>query len=220
MNENNIIIRLETPADYRAVEALTREAFWNQYVPGCNEHYFVHVMREHPDFVPELAFVLEQDGEIIGNVMYTKSRLVDRAGEEKTILSFGPVCIHPAYQRRGYSKYLLEHSFAKAQELGYDAIVIFGSPANYVGRGFVSCQKHNICLEGDYVPMALLCKELKNGAFDGRRWYFHESTASAPCEDEAAVAAFDAQFPHKEKGWKPSQEEFYIHCRSGMKLED
>lgn len=219
MNENNIIIRLETPADYRAVEELTREAFWNQYVPGCNEHYFVHVMREHPDFVPELAFVLELNGGIIGNVMYTKSRLVDKSGEIKEILSFGPVCIHPAYQRQGYGKRLLEHSFAKARELGFDAIVIFGSPANYVGCGFVSCQKHNICLEGDYVPMAMMVKVLQSGAFDGRRWYFHESTASAPCEDEAAVSAFDAQFPPKEKKWQPSQEEFYIHCRSGMKME-
>ena len=216
---NNIIIRNESSADYRAVEHLTREAFWNQYVQGCDEHYFVHVMRSHPDFVPELAFVLERDGELIGNVMYTKSRLVDEAGETKEILSFGPVCIHPDYQRQGYGKLLLEHSFEKARELGYEAIVIFGNPTNYVRRGFVSCHRHNICLDGGYVPMAMLVKELKTGALDGRRWYFHESSASAPCADEQAVAAFDAQFPPKEKKWQPSQEEFYIHCRSGMQMD-
>ena len=62
----NIIIRNETPSDYHAVEALTRESFWNVYKPGADEHYFVHMMRSHPDFIPELAFVLEKDGEIIG----------------------------------------------------------------------------------------------------------------------------------------------------------
>lgn len=71
----NIKIRLETESDYRAVEELTRNAFWNVYKPGADEHYFVHTMRNHPDFIPELAFVLEKDGEIIGNIMYTKAWL-------------------------------------------------------------------------------------------------------------------------------------------------
>ena len=55
---NDVTIRLETEKDYRAVEELTREAFWNVYKPGADEHYYVHMMRSHPDFIPELAFVL------------------------------------------------------------------------------------------------------------------------------------------------------------------
>ena len=70
---NDLTIRLETQKDYRAVEELTREAFWNVYKPGADEHYYVHMMRSHPDFLPELAFVLEKDGEIVGNIMYTKA---------------------------------------------------------------------------------------------------------------------------------------------------
>ena len=76
----NIIIRNETSADYRAVEELTREAFWNVYKPGADEHYFVHMMRSHPDFIPELAFVLELEGRIIGSIMYTKAWLEDEDG--------------------------------------------------------------------------------------------------------------------------------------------
>ena len=53
------------------------------YIPGCVEHYLVHIMRGHKDFIPELDFVLELDGRIIGNIMYTTARLVDEAGEEK-----------------------------------------------------------------------------------------------------------------------------------------
>ena len=86
MNKNDYIIRLETTNDYAEVENLTREAFWNVYTPGCNEHYFVHVMRSHKDFIPELDFVIELDGKIIGNIMYTRSKLIDKNGEEKTVI--------------------------------------------------------------------------------------------------------------------------------------
>ena len=92
---NNLTIRLETEKDYRAVEELTREAFWNVYKPGADEHYFVHQMRSHPDFIPELAFVLDKDGRIIGSIMYTKAWLEDESGSRKEILSFGPLCVAP-----------------------------------------------------------------------------------------------------------------------------
>ena len=161
MNKYDYIIRLETPNDYRAVEHLTREAFWNQNVPGCDEHYLVHTMREHADFIPELAFVLEQNGEIIGNIMYTKAKLVDGEGNEKPCLSFGPISVMPEHQRKGYGKILIEHSFKAAEEMGYDVIVIFGNPDNYVARGFRSSRKYNISLDGDVYPAALMVKELK-----------------------------------------------------------
>ncbi len=214
MNKTDYIIRLETPNDYRAVENLTREAFWNQNVPGCDEHYLVHTMRNHADFIANLAFVLEKDGEIIGNIMYTKSKLVDENGNEKPIISFGPVSILPTHQRKGYGKALIEYSFKAALRLGYDTIVIFGNPDNYVARGFKSSRKYNVCLEGDVFPTAMLVKELTEGVLDGRRRYFRESTFGEVCADKDAVAAFDATFPFKEKCWQPSQEEFYIHSRS------
>ena len=125
-------IRKETPADYPAVEDMTRRAFYNLYVPGCAEHYLVHIMRSHQDFIPQLDFVLELDGRIVGSILYTKARLVDEAGTEKEVLTFGPVCVMPEHQRKGYGKLLMEHSFTEAAALGYDVIVIFGSPANYV----------------------------------------------------------------------------------------
>ena len=209
-------IRLETPADYAAVENLTREAFWNVYKPGADEHYFVHMMRSHETFIPELAFVLEKDGEIIGNIMYTKSWLMDEAGEKKEIVSFGPICVAPEYQRQGLSKLLIEHSFEVAAKMGYEAVANFGNPGNYVGRGFVSCKKLNVCLRENNYPTALLVKELVPGALGGKKWRFIPNDADACCEDAAAVEAFDAQFPPKEKGWRPSQEEFYIYSHSSV----
>ena len=124
-----IQIKNEQKSDYQIVEDITREAFYNMYVPGCMEHYLVHIMRGHEDFIPELDFVLELDGKVIGNIMYTKAKLTDENGEEKEIITFGPVSILPKYERMGYGKLLMEHSFKRAVELGYDTIVIFGSPA-------------------------------------------------------------------------------------------
>ena len=210
--KDNVVIRPETEKDYRAVEELTREAFWNVYKPGADEHYFVHEMRAHPDFIPELAFVLELDGRIVGNIMYTKAWLEDENGRRKEIVSCGPLCVDPAFQRHKLGKVLIEHSFAAARKMGYDVNVNFGNPGNYMSRGFVSCKRKNVCAFGwGNYPTALLVAELVPGALDGTPWMFIPSTAADCCEDAAAVEAFDAFFPPKEKAWAPSQEEFYLY---------
>ena len=203
-----IQIRNEQKSDYQIVEDITREAFYNMYVPGCMEHYLVHIMRGHEDFIPELDFVLELDGKVIGNIMYTKAKLTDENGEEKEIITFGPVSILPKYQQMGYGKLLMEHSFKRAVELGYDTIVIFGSPANYVSRGFKSCKKYNLCVEGGGYPAGMLAKELKEGAFDGRKWTYSGSPVMDVDAQEAA--RFDDALPPMAKEYRPSQDEFYI----------
>ena len=83
----NVIIRNERAEDYKEVEELTRKAFYNLYIPGCIEHYLVHTMRSHKDFIPELDFVLELDGKIIGNIMYTRAMLIDENRRRKSLLS-------------------------------------------------------------------------------------------------------------------------------------
>lgn len=207
-------IRNETVADRQAVEELTRRAFYNIYAPGCTEHYLVRIMREHEDFIPQLDLVALLDGEIVGNIMYTRARLVDEQGQEKSILTFGPISVAPEHQRRGYGKALIEESFRRAAEMGYDLVVIFGSPANYVARGFQSCKRHNICLEGGRFPAAMLVKELVPGVLDGRRWFYCDSPVMTV--DESAARQYDDTLPPMERKWLPSQEEFYIMSHSAL----
>ena len=207
-----INIRNEEEKDHQIVEDMTRKAFCNLYIPGCVEHYLVHIMRSHEDFIPELDLVIELDDKIIGNVMYTKAKLVDESGEEKEILTFGPVCILPEYQRKGYGKQLLEYSFEQARTLGYDVIVIFGNPNNYVSRGFKSSKKYNICLEDGTFPSAMIVKELKPNALDGRKWFYYESPVMQI--DEKDAERFDASLEPMQKGYQPSQEAFYISSHS------
>ena len=208
-----VTIRNEAACDYTEVESLTRNAFWNVYVPGCFEHYLAHILRDHKDFIPELDLVAETtDGKIVGNVMYTKSRLVNQHNTALSVLTFGPLSVHPDYQRMGISKQLLEFSFDKAIQSGYPVIVIFGNPGNYVSRGFKSCKKYNVhAADGSY-PAAMLVKELVSGTLYGTTWFYHESPAYA--FDPAEAERFDAQFEAMKKEWHPSQEEFYIHSHS------
>ncbi len=213
---NKIIkIRNEEETDCEKVEEITRKAFWNLYIPGCVEHYLVHVMRSHKDFLPELDFVIEVDNQIIGNIMYTKTKLIDESGEEKDILTFGPVCILPEDQRKGYGKKLMEYSFEQAVALGYDVIVIFGNPGNYVSRGFKSCKKYNVCLENGTYPAAMMVKELKPDVLDGRKWVYYQSSVFEIDEQEAG--RFDESLECLKKKYRPSQEEFYIYSHSIIK---
>ena len=210
--KEQITIRRETKADHARVEEITRQAFYNLYIPGCVEHYLVHIMRSHRDFVPELDLVLERGGQVIGNIMYTRASLTDRDGAEKQVLTFGPVSILPGLQRRGYGKLLMEDSFARALALGYEAIVIFGSPANYVGRGFKSCRKYQVCAEDGSYPAAMLVKELRPGALEGKDWVYRDSPVMRIEEQEAQ--RFDDGLEKMEKKQQPSQEEFYILSHS------
>lgn len=207
-----IQIRNEEERDYPIVEEITRKAFYNMYMPGCVEHYLVHIMRGHEDFIPELDFVAELDGRVIGNIMYTKSRLVSDQGEEKSILTFGPVSVLPEHQRQGYGKLLMDHSFRRARELGYEVIVIFGSPSNYVGRGFKSCRKYNVRAQSGKYPAAMLVKELVPGALDGKQWTYYDSPVMAVSEEIAR--RYDDGLEKMEKRHQPSQEEFYILSHS------
>lgn len=206
--KEKIMIRNEQKEDWDIVEKITREAFYNLYVPGCVEHYLVHIMREHEDFIPELDFVIERNGDVIGNIMYKKAKLIDENGNEKEILTFGPVSVHPAYQRMGYGKMLMEHSFQTAIQLGYDTIVIFGSPSNYVSRGFKCCKKYNVCIENGKYPAAMMVKELIPHALDSHTWSYHDSPVMAISEEEAE--RYDATLEPMEKKYLPSQDEFYI----------
>ena len=206
-----MIIRNEEERDFRAVEELTKKAFWNIHVPGCNEHYLVHTLRNHSDFIPELDLVVEEDEKIIGSIMYTKCKLVDSDGNEKDVLTFGPLSIHPDYQRKGYGKKLQLYSFERAKELGYDTIVIFGNPENYVGTGFRNCKHFHVGL-GDTYPVALLVKELDDGVLGDKEWNYVESPAFEI--DDADAEDFDKGFEQMEKAYQPSQELFYIYSRS------
>lgn len=205
-------IRNETPDDYREVENVTREAFWNLYVPGCTEHHLVRIMRSHPDFIGDLDFVAVVDGKIVGNIMYTKSALVDEVGREKDILTFGPISVLPEYQRKGVGGALIQHTMNILRKRDAAGVVILGDPHNYCKHGFKSSKDYSIGdAEGNF-PYGMLALELTPGAFTGHAWKYRYSDVFNV--DEKAAEEIDAGFPPKEKAYRYSQEIFSIAVRS------
>ena len=211
----DITIRNETENDYRIVEEITREAFWNLYFPGCHEHYLVHKMRDHTDFLKELDFVAEYDGKIVGNIMYTKAWLIDELGKEMDIVSFGPISVLPEYQRKGIGSALISHTKNIAIRKGVKAIVILGDPHNYCKHGFKSSKDLNISdMNGDY-PYGMLALELEEGVLEGHKRKYRYSAVYEINEKDADE--YDNGFEKKEKGYRYTQEIFSIAFRSYVK---
>ena len=136
--DKKFIIRNELEEDYDDVENLTREAFWNVYRPGCNEHLVIHNLRKEKCFIKELDYVIEKDNKIIANIVYAKSKITQDNGITKDILIFGPISVLPEYQKKGYGSYIIKYTMNKAKEMGYTEIAITGNPDYYHRFGFES----------------------------------------------------------------------------------
>lgn len=208
----HINIRLEREDDYRCVEELTRKAFWNLHCQGCDEHYLAHIMRSHPDFCPDLDFVAEYEGRVIGSIMYTKAHLVNGRGDKIPILTFGPVSVLPEYQRRGVGSQLIQHTIRLAEARGVAAIVIFGNPSNYVKHGFRGCKDFMVAVAEGRYPTCMLVLPLLNQPWPDGEWLYQGSEVYS--FDKNAAEEFDRNFPPFVKKHMPSQEEFAILCRS------
>lgn len=206
MSHMNLIIRNERKEDYGTVEQLVREAFWNLYVPGCSEHFVLHNLRESDDFVPELDFVAEREGQIVGQIVYNRGIIRGEGAEDKEVVTFGPVSVLPALQRRGIGSALIIHTTNLARDMGYPGICIYGDPRYYNRFGFRCGEKYEIKTADDKFAVGLQVLELRQGALDKTSGRFIESAAYAV--DETGFAQYDATFPFKEKKETESQREF------------
>lgn len=208
MSDISLNIRNEEKEDYRTVERLVREAFWNLYVPGCNEHFVLHNLRRSSDFVPELDFVAEKEGQIVGQIVYTRGVVRGEGTNEEEVISFGPVSVLPAFQKRGIGSALITHTIALARDMGYLAICIYGDPRYYSRFGFRCAEKYDIKTADGKFAVALQVLELRQGALTNVSGGFIESAAFTV--DETGFSQYDAAFPPKEKKETESQREFRL----------
>jgi len=188
------------------VEELTREAFWNLNVPGCNEHLLAHKLRDSPVFIPELDFVALMEHQIVGNIMFCRSIVKSDATLAYGVLTFGPVSVLPQFQRQGVGSALIRHSLRAAADLGHKVILIYGDPAYYHRFGFKSAKEHDIATrEGKFMD-ALMAFELYPGVLQGISGRFFEDEVYHVDEEE--LVEFEKTFPYKEKCITESQRRF------------
>lgn len=202
-------IRLEKPADYRKVEELTREAFWNVFRPGCVEHFVLNLYRKNPDFIPELDFVMEEDGRIIGHVMFSKAKIVKVDGSVVPAWTFGPISIHPMYKRKGYGLKLLDFAINKAREMGIGVLCMEGNIDFYKHAGFRVASSLNIHYHGEpeenEVPY-FLAKELITGYLDGVEGTYHTPQGYFVADErEKEFLEYERTFTKKEKSLQEGQ---------------
>ena len=206
MNKNDYIIRLETPADYAEVENLVRESFWNVYRPGCYEHYLLRCLRDDKDFVPELDFVMEKDGRIIGQNVFVCASIQADDGRDISIMTMGPICIANDLKRQGYGKILLDYTVEKAKEMGAGALCFEGNIDFYEKSGFTYASEFGLRYRGlpeDVDASFFLCKELIPGYLAGITGEY--GPPAGYLIDEAKAEEFDKQYPYKEKLKLPGQ---------------
>ena len=204
--KDSIIIRTEKEKEYREVENLVRESFWNVYRPGCLEHYVLHQLRKDAAFVPDLDFVMEADGQIIGQNMFMKAEIQADDGRKIPIMTMGPICIAPDLKRKGCGKILLDYSLEKAKELGCGAICMEGNIDFYGKSGYKQASEFGIRYHGlteDDDASFFLCKELIPGYLDGITGEY--APPQGYYVDEQEAEAFDKTFYFKEKKKLPGQ---------------
>jgi len=203
MDSKNLVIRPETEEDYKKVENLVRESFWNVYRPGALEHFVLNQYRGRQDFVKELDLVMEKDGEIIGQNMFVRTSIKADDGRNIPIMTMGPICIAPKLKRQGYGKYLLDYSLEKATELGCKALCFEGNILFYGKSGFDYASKFGIryhgLAEGEDSSFFLL-RELEKGYLDGVTGEYSTPEGYFVCTEKAdEFEKYDLSFPKKEK---------------------
>jgi hypothetical protein len=193
-----MIIRKETENDHRAVEELTREAFWNLYVPGCTEHYVLHTRKSRILFGTGLRAEIRTD---CREYCLQPRDIRDRArcGPGSLCLGQSASCLFPNKVRRlNYSQLVWQ---------GYDYPAFLSEDQIQPFR-FRCAEKYDIKTADGKFAIALLALELKPGGLNNMPGRFIESPAFEADPDK--FTEYEAKFPYKEKLETESQREFKL----------
>ena len=210
--DNDFLIRNERQEEYRQVENLVRESFWNIYTPGCTEHYVLHCYRDNPDFIPQLDFVMEKEGKLIGQVIFSKAELILQEGTSLPSWTFGPICIHPDYKRKGYGLRLLNYALEKARDIGIGFLCMEGNIDFYKLAGFQLASNYGIhyhdmppgedapfFLAQELIPDWLRSHNVSSAIYSPPKGYF------VAAENPEAFEEYERGFAPKEKLRLPGQ---------------
>ncbi len=193
----SISIRQEEENDFKSVEDMTREAFWDLYKPGCDEHLVLHKIRKVPAFVKELDLIACDDDRIVGNIIYSKSKVVNEESREFEVLCMGPIAVLPSCQKQGIGSLLMNHSLEKARQLGHKAVIIFGNPDYYQRFGFRNAGDYNIQTSTGENFDAFMALELYDGSLKGISGKFYADEVFETDAEE--LEEFEKGFPPKVK---------------------
>jgi putative acetyltransferase len=125
-------IRPETVFDYAAIAALHLRAFGER----PTEPLVVTLQRQSPAFDPELSLVAEQDGRVIGHVLFLP-HTVRLLGQDVRAVNLAPIAVDPAAQRQGIGGQLIAAGHALARDKGYAFSFLLGHTSYYPRHGYL-----------------------------------------------------------------------------------
>ena len=177
-------VRRTAPEEYGRTEHIIREAFWDQFCPGCCEHYLLHLMRGSDGLVPETDIVAVHKESIVGCAACMEGLIEGDDGHSHKVWTLGPIGVLPMWQGMGAGSAMIRHIIDTAKsDPAPDAILLCGDPDYYVRHGF----------EPAALQIAVL-PQAEGKTLAGR--YREHSVYNV---NPAAAEAFDSGFPHKEK---------------------
>ena len=189
--------------DFKESGELTRDAFWDVYKPGCDEHFVLYKIRNSEGYIQELDIVAVAGEKLIGHIICTKAKVIVPAGTAHLVLCAGPLSIKPAYQRKGYGSKLMEYCIEKARDSGYSGMILFGNPDYYHRFGFRNAADFGITTKEGVNFEPFMAKELQPDGLKGIQGKFFEDEVYST--DEAALKEFETRFPYREKHILPIQ---------------
>ena len=192
-----IIIRRTTEKDLFNTENLTREAFWNIHIPGCDEHLVLHNLRSSKSYIGELDLVAVFENEIIGHIISTKAKITDSQNKVFEVLCIGPLSVLPEFQKKGIGSALLNESIKLARELRFSSMILYGYPEYYHRFGFRNAQEYGITTKEGHNFEPFMALELLPNGLDNVTGKFYEDDVFVTQPDE--LIEFEKQFPYKEK---------------------
>ena len=177
MINGKITIRPEEHKDYKSIVALILRSFreGTDYSDGTDIIALVEEIRDSRYYIPELSFVAELDGKVVGHFLFSHFPLsaTEKGGHgegiDSGIVMLAPVSVHADHFRQGVGSTMLKLGIERVKEAGYKGITVEGNYKFYNKVGFKTSSEFGIFPTSGYPmtePRCMMCRETYPGSLD------------------------------------------------------
>lgn len=177
---DDIMIRPETSKDYKDIVSLVLRSFQEgtNYSDGSDIVALIEEIRVSKYYIPELSFVAELDGKIVGHFLFSKFPLSKSPKgdheDSSEVVMLAPVSVHADYFHQHVGVTMLTLGIQKVREAGYKGITVEGDFHFYNRVGFKTSSEFNIYPTSGHPmndPRCMMCQETQEGSLKGISGY-------------------------------------------------